>query len=145
MSDSLFIPAGTGAGTIFDPLRSRADGVIQRATAETDENRKIDRSAKEFESLLLANWLQHAYQSFGTVPGGDGESDLDSGHDQIQALAMQSLGEAIGAAGGIGIARLIAGQLHKAQDAHAEAASSANRTPESRAAEKEISTNSDNH
>jgi len=115
---------------------------MRQATAETGENRKIDRSAKEFESLLLANWLQHAYQSFGTVPGGDGEFDLDSGHDQFQTLAMQSLGEAIGAAGGIGIARLIAGQLHKAQAAQAEAPSSGNRKPEIQPPqEKEFSRN----
>lgn len=138
MSDPLFIPAGAAAGSVFDPLRSRADRVMQQATEETGENRKIDRSAREFESLLLANWLQHAYDSFGTVPGGDGEFDLDSGHDQFQALAMQSLGEAIGAAGGIGIARMIAGRLHKAQDARAEAPSS---QPETRPQEKEISRN----
>ncbi len=135
MSDSPFIPAGAKAGSIFDPLWSRADRVMRQAAAETGENRKIDQSAREFESLLLTNWLQHAYESFGTVPGGDGEFDLDSGHDQFQTLAMQSLGEAIGAAGGIGIARLIAGRLHKAQDGHAEAASSGDQKPESRPAQ----------
>lgn len=143
MSDSPFIPAGAAAGSTFDPLWSRADSVMRQATAETGENRKIDQSAREFESLLLTNWLQHAYESFGTVPGGDGEFDLDSGHDQFQTLAMQSLGEAIGAAGGIGIARLIAGQLHKGQDARAEAASSGNGKPAEPTREMEISTKLD--
>jgi hypothetical protein len=58
------------------------------------QDAKIDKSARDFESLLLTNWLQQAQQSFATVPGG-GEEDTDPGKEQLQGLAMQSLGTAL--------------------------------------------------
>jgi len=81
------------------------------------QNAKIQKSAKDFESILLGSWLQQAEQSFGTVPGGDGDDDADAGKDQLQGMAMQSLGTSMTNSGGIGIAKMIAKQLHKAQDA----------------------------
>lgn len=117
MSGPSFISVSAGAVGVLDPLASRADKVMRQAEAADGENRKMDTSAREFEALLLSNWLEHAYESFGTVPGGDGESDLDSGSDQFQAIAMQSLGEAISAAGGIGMAKLIARRLHRDREA----------------------------
>jgi Rod binding domain-containing protein len=86
------------------------------------ENSKIEKSAKDFESILLGSWLQQAEQSFGTVPGGDGDDDADAGKDQLQGMAMQSLGTSMTNSGGIGIAKMIAKQLHKAQDAEDTAA-----------------------
>jgi len=89
------------------------------------ENAKIEKSAKDFESILLGSWLQQAEQSFGTVPGGDGDDDADAGKDQLQGMAMQSLGTSMTNSGGIGIAKMIAKQLHKAQDAEVAAAAKA--------------------
>jgi Rod binding domain-containing protein len=77
------------------------------------ENKKIDKSAGDFESLLLSSWLQSSYQSFGTVPGSEDEENLDSGKEQYQAIAMQQLGSALTASGGVGIAKMIAEHLHK--------------------------------
>jgi Rod binding domain-containing protein len=77
------------------------------------QNQKIDKSAKDFESLLLTNWLQSAQQSFASVPGGDQDADADPGGDQLQSLAMQSLGTALTASGGIGLAHSIAQLLHR--------------------------------
>jgi len=94
------------------------------STATT--NAKIEKSAKDFESILLGSWLQQAEQSFGSLPGGDEDGDEDSGKEQFQGIAMQSLGAAMTNSGGIGIAKMISKQLHKAQDAEdAKAASAA--------------------
>jgi Rod binding domain-containing protein len=99
----------------------------QSGSAPTEtENAKIEKSAKDFESILLGSWLQQAEQSFATVPGGDGDADADAGKDQLQGMAMQSLGTSMTNSGGIGIASMIAKHLHKAQDAEAMAAAKAN-------------------
>jgi Rod binding domain-containing protein len=86
------------------------------------ENSKIEKSANDFESILLGSWLQQAEQSFASLPGGDDDGDADAGKEQFEGLAMQSLGSTMTAAGGIGIAKMIAQQLHKAADAQAVAA-----------------------
>jgi len=73
---------------------------------------KIEKSSSDFESVLLNNWMQGAYASFGSVPGGD-EDDADSGKEQFQGIAIQSLSAAMTAAGGIGISKMITQQLTK--------------------------------
>jgi len=50
------------------------------------------------------------------VPGEVDDDDTDPGKDQFQGLAMQSLGTSMTASGGIGIAKMISKQLHKAED-----------------------------
>ena len=100
------------------PLPTKAGQVNWGAGSAATENTKIEKSAKDFESILLGSWLQQAEQSFGTVPGGDGDDDADPGKDQFQGMAMQSLGTSMTAAGGIGIAKMISKQLHKAEDTH---------------------------
>jgi Rod binding domain-containing protein len=87
------------------------------ASSSTTENNKIDKSAKDFESILLGSWLQQAEQSFGSLPGGDEDGDEDSGKEQFEGIAMQSLGTSMTNSGGIGIAKMISKQLHKAEDA----------------------------
>jgi Rod binding domain-containing protein len=101
-------------------LTTQADKFLRHPEAAATENNKIEKSAKDFEAILLSNWLQQAEQSFGSVPGGDDEDDADPGKDQLQSMAMQSLGTAMTAAGGIGIARMISTQLHKVADLQAE-------------------------
>jgi Rod binding domain-containing protein len=104
------------APIVIAPLTTRADKVIRHAASAATENAKIEKSAKDFESILLGSWLQQAEQSFGSVPGGDGDGDEDPAKEQFQGMAMQSLGESMTASGGIGIAKMIAKQLHKAED-----------------------------
>jgi Rod binding domain-containing protein len=99
------------------PLTAKAGQVILQAGSAVTVDSKIEKSAKDFESILLGSWLQQAEQSFGTVPGGDGDDGADAGKDQFQGLAMQSLGTSMTAAGGIGIATVISKQLHRAEDA----------------------------
>jgi Rod binding domain-containing protein len=80
----------------------------------SQEMSKIDKSAKDFESLLLGSWLQEAEHSFAKVPGTDEEeNDGGSTADMQEGMAMQPLGEAMAASGGIGIAHLISRQLHQ--------------------------------
>ena len=108
---------GSISGVVIGPLASSASQVIRQAASAATENSKIEKSAKDFESILLGSWLQQAEQSFGSVPGGDGDDDEDAGKDQFQGMAMQSLGTSMTASGGIGIAKMISKQLHKAEDA----------------------------
>ena len=108
---------GSISGVVIGPLASSGSLVIRQAASQATENSKIEKSAKDFESILLGSWLQQAEQSFGSVPGGDGDEDEDSGKEQFQGFAMQSLGTSMTASGGIGIAKMISTQLHKAEDA----------------------------
>jgi Rod binding domain-containing protein len=105
------------SAAVMGPLTARPNQVLRPAASPTGENAKIEKSAKDFESILLGNWLQQAEQSFGSLPGGDDDDDADSGKDQFMGMAMQSLGVSMTAAGGIGIAKMISKQLHKADDA----------------------------
>ena len=102
---------------VNEPVVPQVGDLARQATSTRAENTKIEKSAKDFESILLGSWLQQAEQSFGSLPGGDDDGDADSGKDQFQGMAMQSLGASMTAAGGIGIARIISQQLHKAQEA----------------------------
>jgi Rod binding domain-containing protein len=107
---------GTTPSLAISPLTTDADKVLRHPASATAENSKIEKSAKDFESILLGSWLQQAEQSFASLPGGDDDGDADPGKEQFQGIAMQSLGSAMTAAGGIGIARMIAKQLHKVAD-----------------------------
>lgn len=105
-----------GSVPIISPLTTQTDKLLRHPGPAATENSKIEKSAKDFESILLGSWLQQAEQSFGSLPGGDDDEDADPGKDQFQGIAMQSLGNSMTAAGGIGIAKMIAKQLHKAAD-----------------------------
>jgi Rod binding domain-containing protein len=108
---------------------SQTDWVMREANSAHTQNAKIEKSAKDFESILLSNWLQQAEQSFASVPGGDEDEDGDSGKEQFQGMAMQSLGASMTAAGGIGIAKMISTQLHKAEDARVTSVEKSNQNP----------------
>ncbi|WP_182277168.1 rod-binding protein [Granulicella sp. 5B5] len=76
-------------------------------------DRKITKAAKDFESILIGNWLQHAEDTFARAPGA-GEGDDDDGTASMQqGLAIQPLAEALTNSGGIGIATMIATQLRR--------------------------------
>jgi Rod binding domain-containing protein len=86
-----------------------------QAGAGKPDNGRIEKSAKEFESMLLSSWLQQAEQSMATVPGAEDEED-STGRDQMMSLGVQSLSTAMVASGGIGIASMIAKALHVRAD-----------------------------
>jgi Rod binding domain-containing protein len=114
---------------VTDPLTIQANTLLHQASPSATVNAKIEKSAKDFESILLGRWLQQAQQSFGSLPGGDDEEDADSGKDQFQSIAMQSLGASLTASGGIGIAKMIAKSLHKAEDARVALAAKTGTAP----------------
>lgn len=116
-----FSTAGAISAPVIGPLTSKVSNLPGQGESASDVNKKIDKSAKEFESILLGSWLQQAEESFGSLPGGDSDDDLDAGKEQFQGMAMQSLGRSMTAAGGIGIAKMISTQLHRAEDARAAA------------------------
>jgi Rod binding domain-containing protein len=76
---------------------------------------KIEKSAQEFESMLLSTWLTQAEQSMATVPGAEDDEDA-AGRDQMMSLGVQSLANSMAASGGIGIAKMIAKALHATAD-----------------------------
>jgi len=94
-------------------MQSREDHLLRQmqSGAGKPEDGKIEKGAKEFESMLLSAWLQQAEQSMATVPGAEDEED-STGRDQMMSLGVQSLSSAMVASGGIGIASMIAKALH---------------------------------
>lgn len=84
---------------------------VLQSQSENGDPAKIDKAAKDFESILLGEWLEKAEKSFATVPGADPDQDSDSGRDQFQSIACQFLGEGLSKAGGIGIASMISKHL----------------------------------
>ena len=113
---------GSVPSPIISPLTTPADKLLRHPGSAAMDSSKIEKSAKDFESILLGSWLQQAEQSFGSLPGGDDDDDADAGRDQFQGMAMQSLGNSMAAAGGIGIARMLSKQLHKAAELQQAAA-----------------------
>jgi Rod binding domain-containing protein len=107
-------------------LDAQAARLIQRVqsgssagagAAHSKQDAKIEKSSKDFESILLSSWLQGAEGSFAKVPGGDDDDDEDSGMDQFQGIAMQALAGSMAANGGIGIAKMIAQSLRATEQA----------------------------
>ena len=87
---------------------------------DSSNSAKIQKSAREFEAVLLSHWLEQAERSFASVPGSDQNPDQDPGKDQFHAIAMQAVGGALtGGHGGLGIAAMVAKHL-QAQAAHKE-------------------------
>ena len=91
-------------------------GASPAAGNSQSDNRRIEKSSRDFETLLLSNWLEKAYDSFGTMPGAEDDGELDSGKEQLSSISMQSLAGAMTATGGVGIAKMIANHLHHQSD-----------------------------
>lgn len=104
---------GSGAAS---SIAAQSAGALQKSAATANDDKKIDKSAKDFEAILLGNLLQGAEDSFAKIPGTDEEeNDGDSGGSQFLSMGMQSLGTSLSAGGGIGIGKMIAQSLHKTE------------------------------
>jgi len=95
-----------------------------QSQSKNGDSTKIDKAAKDFESILLGEWLEKAEKSFASVPGTDPDQQSDSGYDQFQSISCQFLGEGLSKSGGIGIASMISRHL-KAMDAARDAVEAA--------------------
>jgi Rod binding domain-containing protein len=107
---------GPGAMTAqFGLQQSRESQMMQQLNSSRvpTDDAKIEKGAKQFESMLLSTWLQQAEQSFATVPGADDDDDNASGREQMMGLGVQSLADSLAASGGIGIASMIAKAMHR--------------------------------
>lgn len=75
---------------------------------DKQKQEKIEKSARDFESILIGQWLDQAEKSFATVPGDDPDKkNQDVGQDQMRSIAFHALADGLTKAGGIGIAKMI--------------------------------------
>jgi Rod binding domain-containing protein len=104
-------------------LQAREQRALHQLQSAPDgkSDAKIDKSARDFESMLLSNWLQQAEQSMASVPGADDDEDAGT-REQMMSLGVQSLANSMTASGGIGIAKMISKALHSAADRQQPAA-----------------------
>jgi len=96
------------------PLPQASSAALQVPRRDSSvSGSKIDKAAKDFETILLSQWLEQAREAFAGVPGGDEDDADDPGASAMSNLGMESLAAAITRAGGLGIAHVIAGQLKR--------------------------------
>ena len=101
------IPQFSSLNHVFsaDPAQKK----ISLAAVGTSSNQLMSK-AKEFESILLGQWLQAAESSFGNVPGDEEE---DAGDEQMKSFGVQQLAKGLSDSGGIGIAAIVSKALAK--------------------------------
>ena len=135
MATSLIGPGNVNSQMTLQQLRQTQllqQGSFQSTLADAGkDDAKIEKGARQFESMLLSSWLQASEKSFATVPGADDDDDGDgSGKDQMMSLGVQSLADSLAASGGIGIARMISKAMHataeKVEKEHSEASEAEN-------------------
>ena len=113
---------------LSDAKFGSASKQAQQAAGSSD-SAKIERSAKQFESILLTSWLESAEKSFATAPGGNDDENSDPGKNQFQSYAMQAVATSLTNAGGIGIAAMVAKGLAKASAEGQPSGSASDREP----------------
>ncbi len=96
---------------------TESTGAVRKLQSSAQHNtgndkKKIEKAARDFESILIGQWLEQAEKSFATVPGEDPDAkNRDPGEEQMRSIAFHSLAEGLTRAGGIGIASMIARRL----------------------------------
>jgi len=78
-----------------------------RAESSGAKSSRLEKSAREFEAMLLQSWLEKMNQSFAGV-----DKSQDAAHDTVSSLGTQAIAKALAARGGIGIAEMILRQVH---------------------------------
>jgi len=92
---------------------SRAEQLLGSVARSKPADSKLQKSAQQFEAILIAKWLEDAEASFAKLPGEDKDPDADPGQDQFRSMSQQFLAENISAAGGLGIAAMIVKNLQQ--------------------------------
>ena len=85
-------------------------GAVNSSVLSPSNTARLSSAAKEFESVLLGQWLKDAESSFGSVPGSEED---DAGGEQMKEFAMQHVATEITNRGGIGIAPMVERALAK--------------------------------
>ena len=93
----------------IDPAASkRCPGASSKSNEiETPEHRRLRKSAQEFESLLISKLLGDFASGLSSLPG---DSPM-GGSGTLNALAVETLSNAIARQGGFGIANMLVRQL----------------------------------
>jgi Rod binding domain-containing protein len=98
----------TGAAGFENWQQSKNDRAVRDLKHPSADNpKRLQDSARAFESLLIGKWLVAAEASLATVPGGSEDPQEDGSVKQLSALGTQALAESITASGGLGIARML--------------------------------------
>jgi Rod binding domain-containing protein len=63
---------------------------------------KLAKAAREFEAILLQNWLEKMNKSMA-----EDKDSQDAAHDTITSMGAQAVATALSARGGIGIASML--------------------------------------
>jgi Rod binding domain-containing protein len=106
------LPTDSTAPQNLDTARSsQAVQTLRGAQSAGTDHNKIDKAARNFESLLVGHWLEQAEKSFASVPGTDPDEQQDSSRDQFMSIACESLAQGLSRNGGFGIAHMISKQL----------------------------------
>lgn len=112
--------------------QAKSDLAVQglRNSATKSDPSKIDKAARDFESLLVGQWLEKAEKSFASVPGTDPDANQDASHDQFQSIACEYLARGLSKTGGFGIARMISKHLEEAASKQTGDAAKTDKTAE---------------
>ncbi len=102
---------------------SRMSAATQRIPPEKDRAAK---AARDFEALLLTNWLQSVDEGLKSL-SGDSE---EAGADTMNGIAMQAIAAGVAARGGVGLAKMMLQHLPIA-DSTASGQTRAGAAPES--------------
>lgn len=70
---------------------------------------KLKKAAKEFEAILLTQWLEKMQQTFS-----NSDQDQDPAHDTLSSLGTQAVATALSERGGVGISSMLLRQLKSA-------------------------------
>ena len=110
-ASDLSLTISAGMQNLGQARSSQAIDTLKSPQLKSRDTQKIDKAAKDFESILLGEWLEKAEKSFASVPGTDPDQSKDSGYDQYQSISCQFLAEGLSRGGGIGIASMISRHL----------------------------------
>lgn len=91
-----------------NPLTSATTRPAAEPTADAKADAKLKKAASDFESILVASWLEKMRDSFSL----DGQSeDSMAGSDSMTALGTQAVAQAMAARGGFGIGKMLYDRL----------------------------------
>ena len=110
MSD-MQISSATANPTLNQASGGQAIRALRGAQNNSPDPHRIDKAARDFESILVGQWLEKAEKSFASLPGKDPDQDNDSTHDNFQSIACQSLAQGLSKTGGFGIAAMLSKHL----------------------------------